>query len=159
MVIYYSLSSHTKTAAEELAKLLACPLGEIRDAKPREGFAGIAAGAAFAFFKKPSEILPTPDLKNAAEITICSPVWAGQINPAVRRFIKIADLSGKTVNILLTCAAYERHGRYKISAIEALAGKGAKLGFAIVLAAPKGGSEREVIREHLEEMIPVDTRN
>ncbi|MDR1640038.1 MAG: hypothetical protein LBT59_10115 [Clostridiales bacterium] len=148
MVIYYSSTGRTKAAAEELAKLKGTTAFELRLAKPL----GKAVGAVMALLKKAAPLLASPDISKEPELYLCSPVWAGQMTPAMRQFIAETNFTGKTVSVLLTCAAAEGHERYKLGVLEALSGKGAAIGFVLVFASPKEGFDRETLREHLTEL-------
>ena len=99
-VVYYSLTGNTQAAAEVIAGRLSADLVRIETIKPypAKGFAKFYHGGKSAVFQE------TPALKpydfNVAKydlIILGFPIWAANLTPPIRSFVKENDLSGKKV--------------------------------------------------------------
>ncbi len=89
IVIFYSRSGRTKVVAEKISEVLSCDKEEILDYKNRKGIIGWLYAGRDAFKKKLTEIKPiSKDLRSYENIIIGTPVWAGNITPAIRTFVK-----------------------------------------------------------------------
>lgn len=106
LVICYSLEGSTRRIGEVLAKAAG---GELREVKPdreipRQGFGKYFIGGMQALFKQTPKISPLNiDLAKYDLVLIGTPTWAGHIAPAMRSWLKHADLSGKKVGLYATC--------------------------------------------------------
>jgi len=88
LVVYYSLTGNTKNLAEIIAKSLNCDIEEIIDKKNRKGFLGFLKAGRDAFFKRITEIEKIKkEPKNYDIVIIGTPVWAGNITPAIRTYL------------------------------------------------------------------------
>ena len=100
IIVYYSLGGNTEYAAGKIAALLGADLLRIcpQKAYPEKGFRKFFRGG------KSAVMAETPDLEpyvfSSAEydcVILGFPVWAGNITPPIRTFLKENDLQGKTV--------------------------------------------------------------
>ena len=100
IIVYYSLEGNTAYAAEKIAGLLGADVLQIRPKKafPRKGFKKFLWGG------KSAVMAETPDLEpyvfDAAaydRVIIGFPVWAGNITPPIRTFVRENDLKGKRI--------------------------------------------------------------
>ena len=88
LVVYYSRTGTTKKVGEKLAKHLKCHFEEIIDLKRRSGAIGWMGAGKDAMKKKLTYIKDIKkDPKNYDLIIIGSPVWAGNVAPAIRTYI------------------------------------------------------------------------
>lgn len=101
MVIYYSWSGNTKLYGEQLAQTLGQPVFALEEKRPgKVGKMAFYARCIQTILKCPSQVKVMPDLTGVEELYICSPIWGAGPAPAVRYFLKRADLAGRKVNFL-----------------------------------------------------------
>jgi len=98
LVVYYSKTGHTRKIAQDIARQIDADLEEISDQKKRMGLLGFVLGGRDAMTKKETRISEMK--KNPAEydlIIFGSPIWAGNITPAIRTYInQYGDSIGST---------------------------------------------------------------
>ena len=99
LVIYYSLTGHTKAVAVELALKLNADLRKIENmATLKIGPWLFITGGFASVFNKQWKIKPVDlNLANYDRIFIGSPVWAGKSVPTVNTFLANTDFTGKSV--------------------------------------------------------------
>ncbi len=103
LVVYYSRTGTTKKAAEIAAKELDADIEEIVDEIKREGIWGYIKSGSQAIRKKLTKIEQLKkDAKNYELIIIGSPVWANNMPPAIRTYLKNNNLENKKAAILIT---------------------------------------------------------
>lgn len=103
LVVYYSRSNTTRIAAEKLAKKLNCDITEIISKKNFQGLFGWLAGGKTAMAEKMVDIIE-PELKpeNYEIVILCSPVWASNMAPPVRKWLTDNKEKCKKIAYLLT---------------------------------------------------------
>ena len=98
LIVYYSLEGNTAQTAEQIAEATGADLLRLRPVKayPESGF------AKFFWGSKSAVMAETPKLEaydaDPAEydrIVFGFPVWAGNVTPPIRSFVKQHDLRGK----------------------------------------------------------------
>lgn len=100
IIVYYSLEGNTEYAAEKIAGMIGADLLRIspKKAYPSSGFRKFIWGGKSAVMGETPELEPYSFNADAYERVIFGfPVWAGNITPPIRTFIKENDLRGKTV--------------------------------------------------------------
>ena len=102
LVAYYSRTGHTKFIAEKIAQQLGADLCEIIDKKNREGKLGFLGGGNDALREKLTDIEVSKPIEGYDFVIIGSPVWAGKIAPAIRKFMVTNDFKEKTVALFVT---------------------------------------------------------
>jgi flavodoxin len=103
LVLFYSRTGTTKKVGEEIANQLKCDFEEITDLKSRAGPIGWLGAGKDAMKKKLTYIKDiTKNPKDYDLIIIGSPVWAGNIAPAIRTFILTNKTSIKKVAFFCT---------------------------------------------------------
>ncbi len=103
LVVYYSRTGTTKKAAEIAAKELNADIEEIVDDIKRRGIWGYIKSGSHAIRKKLTKIEKLEkDAKDYDLIIIGSPVWANNMPPAIRTYLKNNNLENKKVAILIT---------------------------------------------------------
>ena len=88
LVVYYSKTGHTRKIAQDIAKQMEAELDEITDKKKRAGLLGFIFGGRDALTGKETRISEIG--KNPAEYDLVifgSPIWSGNITPALRTYI------------------------------------------------------------------------
>lgn len=98
LIVYYTLESNTHYAAKKIASLLDTDMLRIKPVKtyPRKGFRKFLWGGKSAVMAETPELEPyTFDASAYDRIVFGFPVWAGNVTPPLRTFIKENDLSGK----------------------------------------------------------------
>jgi len=89
LILFYSRSGTTKIVATKIAEVLNCDMEEIIDCKNRSGILGWLCSGRDAFRRYFTEIKPvTKNLGSYEHIIIGTPVWAGNITPAIRTLVK-----------------------------------------------------------------------
>jgi len=88
LVVYYSRTGNTRMVAERIASLLGCELAEIVDLKNRKGLFGFL-GAGYSSYTRKLTQIKAPDQDPSAYdlIVVGTPIWAGNITPAVRTYL------------------------------------------------------------------------
>ncbi|WEU40415.1 MAG: NAD(P)H-dependent oxidoreductase [Candidatus Odinarchaeum yellowstonii] len=140
LVIFYSRTGRTKTIAERVSELLNCELEEVVDLKKRTGILGFLRAGKDAFLKKKT-IIKEP-LKNPGEydlLIIGSPVWAGNLPPAIRTYIDKFTSQLPRLALIGTCSGKGNSSKIAVE-IEKISGK--KLS-AIVEVTAKEVSEKK----------------
>jgi hypothetical protein len=88
LVVYYSLTGNTARVATDLAKRLDADVESIRDEQHGTGGFGLVRAAFDAWRKAPARIGATRfDPSKYAITLIGTPVWVGQMTPAVRAYL------------------------------------------------------------------------
>lgn len=98
LIVYYTLEGNTHYAAKKIASLLDADVLRIKPVKtyPRKGFRKFLWGGKSAVMAETPELEPyTFDASAYDRIVFGFPVWAGNVTPPLRTFIKENDLSGK----------------------------------------------------------------
>lgn len=99
-VVYYSMEGNTEYAAGKIAEALDADLLRIcpKKAYPSSGFRKFLWGGKSAVMAETPELEPYEfDASGCDRVIIGFPVWAGNITPPIRTFLKENDLSGKRV--------------------------------------------------------------
>lgn len=100
LIVYYSLEGNTDFAAKKIAEELQADLLRIEPEKsyPDKGFKKFLWGGKSAVMAETPKLKPYEFRGEDYECMIIGfPVWAGNITPPIRSFVKENDLSGKTV--------------------------------------------------------------
>jgi flavodoxin len=88
IVIYYSHSGITKIVATKIAQILNCEIEEIIDYKNHQGIIGWFVAGKDAVMKNLTKINTIKkDISLYDNIIIGTPVWAGNVTPAIRTFV------------------------------------------------------------------------
>ncbi|MEJ5292234.1 MAG: hypothetical protein WHS82_01425 [Candidatus Methanosuratincola sp.] len=99
LVVYYSRTGTTRKVAEEIASLVGCDMEEIVDLKNRKGLFGFLGAGYSAFARKLTEIkAPERDPSAYDLVVVGTPIWAGNITPAVRTYLTKALAGGEPKN-------------------------------------------------------------
>ncbi|MFX0075923.1 MAG: flavodoxin family protein [Candidatus Hermodarchaeota archaeon] len=107
LIVYYSLTGSTRFIAETLVEPLEADILELKPLKelnPDSGKKFMWGGAQATMKKKPKLEEIEIDPLEYDLIVLGTPVWAWTINPSIRSFLSMFDLSGKKV-ALWTCSA------------------------------------------------------
>jgi len=107
LVVYFSLTGKTKLLACEIAKILNCNIEEIIDLKERRGLLGFLRSCFDAVKENFTEIKPLQiSFEKYEHIIICSPIWAINLPPAVRTFVKYFSDRFKSVSFFCTMGGF-----------------------------------------------------
>lgn len=87
LVVYYTRTGNTEQVGKEVANQLNADLEEIKEDKEWEGKLGMLHASLSALFKGKSEIAIEKNPGDYDLVVIGTPVWAGHIPPAVRRYL------------------------------------------------------------------------
>ena len=100
IIVYYSLEGNTDLAAKKIAEALNADLLRLEPEKsyPNSGFRKFFWGGKSAVMAETPALQPyafSPEEYD--RIVFGFPVWAGNVTPPIRTFIKENDLSGKQI--------------------------------------------------------------
>lgn len=88
LVVYYSRTGNTERAALELAQQLNADIEKIVDCENRKGAWGYIVGVKDASKEKTTVIeQPVYEPRNYDLIVLATPMWAGNIAPAIRTYV------------------------------------------------------------------------
>ncbi|HPE70473.1 MAG TPA: flavodoxin [Thermotogota bacterium] len=102
LLVYYSMDGNTRFLAAEIARNIPCDSVEIEPLNPldRLGFLKYPVGGFMAIFQSTQDIKQiTQKVDDYDTILVGSPVWAGNVTPAVRTFLVRNPFRGKNVVI------------------------------------------------------------
>ncbi len=102
IVAYYSRTGKTKFVSEKIAQQLGADLCEIIDKKKRDGRFGFLNGGKDAITEKLTEIEVSKEINGYDLVVVGTPVWAGKISPAIRKFMCSNDFKEKSVALFVT---------------------------------------------------------
>ncbi len=89
LIVYYSRTGKNRKIAELIKEKIGGDVEEIIDLKNRRGFIGWIRSGKDAFLSRDTNIRPSNnDPANYDLIIIGTPVWAGNLTPAVRKYLK-----------------------------------------------------------------------
>lgn len=109
-IFYYSKTGKNKELANILSKKSNSEMEEIVDKKNRNGILGFLRSGFDAFTKKLTEINNLKlDPSNFDHIIIGTPVWAGNITPAIRTFLIKYKESIKNYSVISVSAFGEKN--------------------------------------------------
>ncbi len=100
LVVYYSYSGITRRLAEDIALITDGDLRELKPQKPYSFSYNTAVKEAREEIEKgycPPLIQGTETIENAEVVFIGSPNWLKTFAPPVLSFLRMVDLSGKTI--------------------------------------------------------------
>ena len=100
IIVYYSLEGNTEFAAKTIASIIGADLLRIEPVKayPGSGFRKYFWGGKSAVMAESPALQPyTFKPQEYERIIIGFPVWAGNVTPPIRTFVKENDLSGKRI--------------------------------------------------------------
>ncbi len=153
MVIYYSWHGNTKLYAESLAAIRKTSAFELAEIRPRKGFSGNLRAGYQAIMKKEEKVKRLPIVKNYKEVFVCSPIYAGNLAPAVVYFLRNTNLKNKKVNIIFTCKALHGHDAYKKNIMKFLTSIDCIPGEIYAFASTKEPLDKKILREQLESTV------
>ena len=110
LIVYYTLEGNTHYAAKKIASQLDADVLRVKPVKtyPRKGFRKFLWGGKSAVMAETPELEPyTFDASAYDRIVFGFPLWAGNVTPPLRTFIKENDLFRKA----LRCICMSERGR------------------------------------------------
>jgi flavodoxin len=103
LVVFYSRTGNTRRIGKEIAEKLKADFEEIIEITKREGFFAYLKSGFDAKREKDTRIRPlSKDISRYKCIILGTPLWVGNITPALRTFLKTHDLKNKKVHIFFT---------------------------------------------------------
>jgi flavodoxin len=124
LVVYFSRSGHTRSAAESIARALDADLEEITEARSRSGIRGWLRSGFEATFRRAARIhQPRRDPSSYDLVVIGSPTWSASVSSPVRAFL--SRNAGRIAKIAVLCTCGGHGGQRVVRQIEHLAGRSA----------------------------------
>jgi flavodoxin len=105
LVVYYSCSGTTARFAAAIINATGATGRELVDTRKRTGIPGRALAAMLGSSTKLKD--PNFSVEGFDTVVLMTPIWAGNLTPAMNTFLKKVDLTGKRVIIGLVGAADE----------------------------------------------------
>lgn len=103
LLIYYSLSGHTRDVAKLIAgKLGDCELFELKSEKANPKMVTRLTGLYRSFLKKSEKVTSIPDSHNYDRVILGTPIWCRSLPPIVRGFLLAAPWQDINLNVYLT---------------------------------------------------------
>lgn len=103
LIVYYTRTGNTRRCAELLAKETGADVEEIVDNTRRDGIFGYMKSGFQAAMRITVKIEQTKkEPKDYDMVILCTPVWANNITPAIRTYLKGNNLENKKVALLIT---------------------------------------------------------
>ena len=102
LIVYYSLEGNTDFIAQRIARKIGAGLLRIKPEKqyPKSGFGKFFWGGKSAVMAETPELCPYEfDPSSVGSIVFGFPVWAGNLTPPIRTFIRDNDLKGKKIAV------------------------------------------------------------
>lgn len=156
-VIFYSRSDNTRTGAGYISEKVGAELIELVEDKGRKGLTGFIKSGYQAVSGKMSELVGEPwkEAEKHLSLYLLTPIWGGNITPAMNKFLQVADFNGKEVTVITFQADKKGSGsenNYK-SISEIVEKNGGKFlgGYAMHSAPPGKFAGKEYIFKQLEE--------
>jgi menaquinone-dependent protoporphyrinogen IX oxidase len=104
LVAFFSRTGTNRKIAEAVARALGADLDEIIDLKKRSGAFGLLWAGKAARSHDTTEITSKLDPGEYDAVVLGSPIWAGNLTPALRTYLNKHDLKGKKVAFFFVCA-------------------------------------------------------
>ena len=105
LVVYYSKTGNTERAARDVATALSADIERIVDKKKRDGFFAFFASGRDAMAQKQTAIEPlSKDPASYDLVVVGTPVWAGNITPAIRTFLEMYKGKFRNIAYIVTSA-------------------------------------------------------
>lgn len=105
LIVCFSQTGKTKKMCGCMAKSLDADFVELKEISRRGLIGAYTLGVYDAIRRKSGDVLPVDtDISAYDCLIVATPVWAGNITPAINDFIREYDLSGKTVYGFVTHA-------------------------------------------------------
>jgi flavodoxin len=143
LVVYYSWSGNTAKVARAIAADLSADVEEIRELKARTGLLAFVRSAIEASRRKASSISASAADASAYDMVILgSPVWAGEMAPALRAYIEREN--GKFKEIAFFCTLGGANGQRALASMRAACGRTPVAELLIDAAALKSGWRQQV---------------
>ncbi len=105
LILYYSYEGNTEKLANDLANTFDIKCAKLQPIKKfnKQGFAKYVWGGFQVISKRRPKLKPLNiDFDNFNNIIIASPIWAGQVTPAIYSFIKNNELNNKNISLFYT---------------------------------------------------------
>jgi len=148
LIVYYSLTGNNEKAAFILKDIFGCRAEKIVESKNRRGF--------FMFFRNGYEAITRrkltdinelkEDLANYDRVILLTPVWAGNLPPAVRTFLSRYGSQLKSLDVVSVCGFGEKN-KGIISEISKLVNVKSQRVLFIDMNNVNAGNEEKILRE------------
>lgn len=99
-VVYFTRTGTSKRIAEKIANKLSCDIIEITDDINWKGIIGFIKGGYYASKNKDVDIKMSKKIETFDELVVVSPLWAGNVVPAIKVFLKSTPID--RVNLVIT---------------------------------------------------------
>lgn len=99
-VVYFTRTGTSRRVAEKVAKKLSCEVIQITDNMNWKGVLGFLKGGYYSSTNRNVDISINGKINSADELIVISPLWAGNVVPAIRVFLK--NISLDKVNLVVT---------------------------------------------------------
>lgn len=103
LVVYYSRTGNTERVARDVASALGADIEKLVDTRNRKGIFGFLGGGRDAMKKNRTELGPLgKDPASYDLVVLGTPVWAGNITPALRTYLAVNKEKLKSIAYIIT---------------------------------------------------------
>lgn len=113
LVVYYTRTGNSQRLAEEISIKLHGIKDQIKSENKYKGISGFIKGGFRAVRKKEDDITYKKNPEDYRVVVIVSPIWASNIPPAVRRYIKKNVNKMKNYSFIINGGLKENQKAYK----------------------------------------------
>ncbi|MFP4329085.1 MAG: flavodoxin family protein [Spirochaetaceae bacterium] len=158
-VLFYSAYGNTRYIANGLARRLHAAVIEIEEEKPMKGLLGFIRGGFRAATTRPSPVVGKPwvEAKPYATLYLLTPIWAGQIAPAMHAVMQKLDFARKQVYVVTLQADPSGQGSRKVqdrmSRIIEKNGGSVEMAYTLHTAPPGSFAGAEQLDEELGKLL------
>ena len=99
-VVYFTRTGTSKRVAEKIANKLSCETIEITDDMNWKGIIGFIKGGYYASKNKDVDIKLSKKIETFDELIVVTPLWAGDVVPAIKVFLKSTQID--KVNLVIS---------------------------------------------------------
>jgi len=152
MIVYYTQGEKTKLFAEALSEILGQPIYRLEPESlhRKSNFSFMIAALFLTISGKLHPIINMP-ASLPDEIYVCSPIWGGKLASPVKYFLENADLSEKTVHLVITAGVPTE--KYQAEALNYLTNSVKCVPGKVYIFAGTRGQEKDIVKQHLEEVL------
>lgn len=158
-VLFYTAYGNTRYIANGLARRLNAKVIELQEEKPMKGLLGFIRGGFRAAANRPSSVVGEPweEARAYSTLYLLTPIWAGQVAPAMNAFLRQMDFAGKRVFIATLQADPNGQGSAKVqdmmSRLIEKAGGSVEMAYTLHSAPPGSFAGAEQLDEELEKLL------
>lgn len=112
-VVYFTRTGTSKRIAEKIADKLSCETIQITDNKNWKGIFGFIKAGYYSSTNRAVDIKTSEKIEADDELVVVSPMWAGGITPAVKKFLETTPIDKVHLVITSNGSTINKRSGYK----------------------------------------------